>query len=167
MNSPGSHSADLGLNAYWQAVYRVEHPFRPFVLRFLGAENPSSGHAGLGDPWAIVTAFNPQSRTLRGGENLDRHDRLREAIRARGLCAFGSVSSDGRGHWKERGFAVVGIPRSAALELGRLFEQRAVVCGENGRIGLLAMKTEQWLARPARVFNARRLSPGRLPAAAR
>lgn len=152
--------------AYWSTLYRVDHRLRPFVLRFGKGPSWSRGTAGLGDSWAIITAFNPESCRLNGRENLARNRELHDMLWSLRLPAFRTVNSDARGEWREPGFLVVGMSRAVALELANTFEQNAVVCAEGGKVGLM-FRSGEWLVRPDRVFSVRRLPPRRLPATAR
>lgn len=94
--------------------------------------------------WAFVTACNPRSKPLAVAENATRMERLREVIE-RGGYAFlpGAGVPDEAGWSPEPSFLVLGIPVEAAVEIGRLFEQHAIVVGSRGMsAALLWIATE-------------------------
>lgn len=77
-------------------------------------------------PLFVITGCNPGSRELTKDENRRRTEELADELRR---CGFEhwecrGVASDGR--WAEDGFAVAGIERDQAIELGARFGQFAV-----------------------------------------
>jgi hypothetical protein len=59
-------------------------------------------------------------------------------------------SHDEHGEHRERGFLVRDTLRSVAIEAARTFDQRAVVFGHDGKVGLLYPRTERWMVMPIR-----------------
>jgi len=90
-----------------------------------------------GQRFAIITAYNPQSKLLPKEENLRRHRQLEREIQTLGLAYTQSLSTSPEGTWAEEGFAVFAIGLEEALALGRKFEQQAVVWGEGRRVFLV------------------------------
>lgn len=86
-----------------------------------------------GRPFVLVTAYNPRSVALGVEENRRRNAALGEALRARGLEFAPSSGASPDGAWEEPGFVVFEVSLSEALDLGRRFEQHAVVWGEGER----------------------------------
>lgn len=94
--------------------------------------------------WAFITAYNPYSEKLAPEENQERHRRLLEAIRARGLQSFPSSGVDDDGTWPtERGLLVLEIDRDDAVALGRELEQNAILAGEAGGAARLVFCFEE------------------------
>lgn len=82
--------------------------------------------------WAFLTAWNPRSQKTSREENLARQHRLVAELTARG---FHPLPAEGRaedGAWSEESLFVPGMNRVQARELGRAWEQNAVVVGERG-----------------------------------
>ena len=82
--------------------------------------------------WAIVTAWNPRSQRLDDAENGRRHGELLRAVGALPHYAAENVPDDPKADFRETALLVVGLDADAAAELGRRFEQHAVVAGECG-----------------------------------
>jgi hypothetical protein len=112
-------------------VIRVSesHPELDAILRATGLET-----------WAYVTAFNPGSVRQSDVENDTRQRELEDAIRRLGHPMFaGEGIGDDRTWPPERSVLVLGIEREAAVQLGRRFGQRAIVCGQVGGLATLAL----------------------------
>ncbi len=83
--------------------------------------------------WAFVTAFNPESKRLSDEENERRHHALREWLTANNYRALPGQGVGQDKNWRpEPSFMILGITREKALELGRLFQQNAIVTGQFG-----------------------------------
>ncbi len=117
------------LRAYLETSYAVFGP-RPFPLH-VGAVSPEllvehRAHRLPGS--AFVTACNPFSRSLTAAENVARHETLRAELQHRGLRSL-----EGHGHHPSNGwppepsFLVFGLELAAACDLGRRWEQNAIV----------------------------------------
>lgn len=81
----------------------------------------------VGDrPWAIITAFNPQGYQVSEAENWERHGQLiTETGSLTRMEAYGTAPK-----WqREYGFLLVGINLEKACEIGRKFDQAAIVYG--------------------------------------
>lgn len=80
---------------------------------------------GLGERWAVITAYNPRGETRDDAGNLARHEKLEEALHGTGV-AF--VRADGRSpdaSHREIGFAVA-LPQPDAIALAARFGQSAI-----------------------------------------
>ena len=90
-----------------------------------GADSPSG---------AFITAWNPGSLRLPDAKNQARQTELITEVRKRGY-----VFLEGRGDGQDKGWPpeasvfIIGIPIDAALELGKLFGQLAIVFAERGQ----------------------------------
>ena len=83
--------------------------------------------------WAFITAWNPRSLPLPRSENDVRNDALLAALTSIGARVFGGEGIGTDPTWPpERSFLALGVNRAAALELGRRFEQLAIVWGQRG-----------------------------------
>jgi hypothetical protein len=119
--------------AYRAAVYRVDAPEGPFILR-AGQSSPEAdallrrhGHAC----WAYLTACNPGSVILSSEENLARSAQLRE--RLAGWPFLEGEGSAPDGSWPgEKSFLVLGIDEPVAHALARGFHQAAFLAGRLG-----------------------------------
>jgi hypothetical protein len=127
--------SDTELEAVFRnTAYGVDHPDGDFVIR-------------LGEPcvrldallrehgvttWAYVTAWNPRSQILTDTQNAARHARLLARVRELGVPHFAGRGSADDARWSEQSLLILGISGDAALQLGALFDQHAVVVGELG-----------------------------------
>lgn len=85
--------------------------------------------------WAMVTAYNPESRQQTAEENQKRHEDLEAQVRQMGFPVDHYVA--GEGEWEEPGYLIRGIPLAAAAQLGKDFEQNAVLFGVGARVALV------------------------------
>ena len=97
--------------------------------------------AGLGKPFAILTAFDPRGENLSRAENEKRKQRLEERLRSSNY-RFTQVDacSPDRSHC-ECSFAVV-MPQEKALDLAREMEQVAIFWFDGKRFWILGALTE-------------------------
>lgn len=127
--------------AYETTDYRVFGPAGPFSIR-CGA--PCAAADGLltaarVEAWAFVSACNPRSVRLDDAENRRRHEALVDAVNGRGLTHHPAIGVADDGSWPvEESLFVVGIDEAGAVDLGRAFEQLAVVVGRRGEPARLA-----------------------------
>lgn len=139
--------------AYTATTYRVWLPQGPLDLR-LGHCAPRlaalMGRLGM-NAWAVITPCNPGSQRLTPQANQARLTALAARLARRGRGAgwrwWPAENRADRGDWPvEPGFLVL-FPRGgrrAALALGRLFGQNALVWGPRKGAGKLL-----WLTAPA------------------
>jgi Protein of unknown function (DUF3293) len=89
-----------------------------------------------GRRFALITAQNPFSQLLSETENADRNQRMRLEIQAQGWAYGDSSGIAADQHWREDGFVIWDAPVEQVLELGRRFEQNAIVFGDGERVAL-------------------------------
>jgi hypothetical protein len=119
------------ISAYLHTDYRV---FEPALSIRIGEANEALDellcrHHCL--EWTYLTAWNPLSVPAGEAENREQNRRLREELAGYPLFEGEGVGAD-PGWEPEQSFLVLGIPRAAAIETGRKYRQRAIVCGVAG-----------------------------------
>lgn len=83
--------------------------------------------------WALITAHNPRSQRLPDHENAQRAQALAAAVRRLGYFALRTRARDKSGQWPdEQGLLVLDIRPAEAVELGRRFDQNAILVGRRG-----------------------------------
>lgn len=105
--------------------------------------------AGFGQPFAVLTAFDPRGRDLSPAENERRRRELEERLTAEGYkFAHVDAFSPDRAHC-ERSVAVV-MPQERAIELAREMEQVAIFWFDGGRFWILGgtVKTDPMMLPP-------------------
>jgi hypothetical protein len=88
---------------------------------------------GAASDWAFITACNPLSQPGSPAENANRQRRLEERLRQLGVAFLPGegVADDGR--WPvEPSVLAYGIDADTACELGRSFQQFAILAGRRG-----------------------------------
>lgn len=116
----------------------LNSPYTYNKVRLHLNEHPAHLSLALPERWAMVTAFNPQSRQLPLQENQSRHLALQQAVRDLGFPVDFYVA--GEEEWEEPGWFIRGIPLKAALQLGSDFDQNAVLYGSGQRVALVWVK---------------------------
>ena len=97
--------------------------------------------AGFGQPFAVLTAFDPRGRDLSPAENERRRRDLDERLTAKGYkFAHVDACSPDRAHC-ERSVAVV-MPQEKALQLAREMEQVAIFWFDGRRFWILGVIVE-------------------------
>jgi hypothetical protein len=122
--------------AYRATTYAVAMPDGTTLALRIGTHSApldrllaATGH----DHWAVVTACNPRSRRLDDVENAERTSRLAGIVRDRGLDALAAEGRGDGGDWPlEPSLLVLGVEETRAIELGRMFDQHAIVVGSRG-----------------------------------
>jgi len=131
------------VQAYRETEYRVLGSM-PAVLRVgarcAGLEALHRAHGSTCS--AFVTACNPSGRIVAEDINARRQRALAAEISRRGLAAIPGIGVHPAGGWPgEPSFLVPGLARQAAGELGRLFEQNALIwSGEDAVPQLLLLR---------------------------
>jgi len=124
------------LKAYQSTKFIVDSPHKEVVLA-IGERNPALDDLMEGSDsqsGAFITAWNPGSLRLPDAKNQARQTEMITEVRKRGY-----VFLEGRGVGQDRGWPpeasifIIGIPMEAALELGKLFGQSAIVFAERGK----------------------------------
>jgi len=119
---------------YSATSYMVEIPGAPLRLR-IGQANAALDellrrHGAT--TWAFITAWNPQSIPADLRANERDNAALLERIIRMGYPVLPGIGIGDEGGWAEASFFIIGIPRADALQLGRSYDQRAIVAGEQG-----------------------------------
>lgn len=100
----------------------------------IGLPCPEIANAAQGNPWAIITAFNPAGVQIDDVENWRRHQQLdQDTTQYQRLDAYGT----GDGWPKEFGFLLVNISDEDAALLAVKYGQAAFVYGDE--VGVLRM----------------------------
>lgn len=124
------------LAAYLETVYRVVGPDKKGASLKIGDEkNALIDHLVRMeiDSLAIITAFNPHSVLLSPLENERRNLALREDLKGRATLLLPSIHIAPDESWEqEHGFCAAGIESVLAVEIGRNYEQNAIVCWQKG-----------------------------------
>lgn len=80
--------------------------------------------------WTFITAWNPHPQILTAEENNKRNLQLKNEIQSLG-CEFKTgigIAKDQS--WSEESYFVMNISEDAAMDLGRMFVQKAIVFGK-------------------------------------
>jgi len=123
--------------AYRQAEYRVELPRGDLVLKVeahdAAGDRRLREEAGVASHWAILTPCNPDSRRLPDEENAERLAQLEEIVEGLSLRCVSAINRDPSGQWPdEPGILLCDPPPGFAEELGRHFEQNAILAAALG-----------------------------------
>lgn len=89
-----------------------------------------------GRRFGFLTAWNPHSRKRSRAENELLNASLAARLLEAGLAFDASYGTSRDASWREDGFIVWDADAVTMLELGREFEQNAVLWGEGGRVAL-------------------------------
>ena len=131
------------LQSYKSADYHVDGS-PSFILK-IGIHSPEldsiykTSHKHTA---AFITAFNPYSQELSAQENKDRNHKLEELIQSLGFDYIHGEGKCGDGDWDgEKSFLIFGISKEQASDIGKEFEQNAIVwCDKDAIPQLLLLK---------------------------
>ena len=116
------------LQSYNEAKY---HVFDPDMVLKIGERNESLDKLLFeygNEDWAFITASNPRSNLLSDGVNGARFALLKEAVKFWLYFEGEGVGSDPA--WKpEQSLLILGIKELDAIEIGKSFDQNAIVTG--------------------------------------
>jgi hypothetical protein len=128
------------INAYNATEYKV---YYPAIVIKIGIGNQVLNDLLISfnvSTWAYITAFNPFSKILTNTENLKRHEELKVKVRD---YKFYEGEGEGVGEdkaWEpETSLLVLGISLIDAIEIGKFYEQNAIVVGEISGVPELKM----------------------------
>ena len=131
------------VQAYRDTVFRVESAVRT-QLRVGTNHLPLHTFFALygTDCCAFVTAVNPRGQALDATENQRRHAELRSLLEQRRCTHFEGVGAHPSNGWPpEPGFLVFGLSLDEARDLGRRFDQDAIVwAGIDSRVRLVLLR---------------------------
>ena len=107
------------------------HVFNLKLVLRIGEGNPALDSLLLehgNENWAFITASNPYSNLLSEGVNGARFALLKEAVKSWLYFEGEGVGADPL--WKpEQSLLILGIKENEAVEIGKSFEQNAIVVG--------------------------------------
>lgn len=123
--------------AYRAARYLVLLENGPLELRVgvrdEAAEARLAGATGARH-WALITPCNPRSVTLAAEENRRLYVQMREELEARHQAWIPTLHRDPEGLWPdEPGFLLIDPPLERTADLGRRYQQNALVLLQAGR----------------------------------
>ena len=135
-------NSDL-LQSYKSADYHVDAS-PSFILKIgiHSAELDSIYNTSHKYTAAFITAFNPYSQELSNQENKDRNYKLEELIQSLHFDYIHGEGKCGNDDWDgEESFLIIGISEEQASEIGKQFEQNAIVwCNKDAIPQLLLLK---------------------------
>ena len=122
---------DPNLEAAFRATrYVIDAPRGAIELRIGGPGPSTSEGRPLSERWAYITADNPGATQCDERENELRRTTLEAELAAGGWQRYRGRSIADSGAWPiEHGWLVLDIPLADALELGRRYEQVAILAG--------------------------------------
>lgn len=119
--------------AYEQALYCID---QPAISWEIGVKSPALEHLltlHKADTAIFVTAANPYSQIYSPKENRDHHQALEKWIKENQLIFFKGRGEDPQGEWPpEESFLILGLNAEEGIQLGRHWQQNAVVLFEIG-----------------------------------
>lgn len=123
--------------AYFETVYNTA------AYRFT-LSNTDQG-LGLydGRRFSVLTAANPFSQSFSDLENATRNQQLKLEIERLGFEHNWSYGEQADHSWREDGFVVFDAPLEVMLELGRKFEQNAILHGVDSKVALAWCENEE------------------------
>jgi hypothetical protein len=126
------------INAYNTTEYKVYSPAMVIKIGLANQELNDLLISFNASTWAYITAFNPFSKILTEAENLKRHQELKVNIENYKFFEGEGVGEDKT--WEpEISFLVLGISLNDAIEIGKFYEQNAIVVGEINGVPELKM----------------------------
>ena len=142
----GEYSGKLDeqlVQAYMNAEYRV---INPTITLKIGQINPLLNELLMDNNafyYAFITAENPFSNSFDPEENLDLMNRLATDLQELQLSFLHGVGIDPLGNWPgENSFLVLDIHPLKSSELGRKYQQNAIVIGALGEAAQLQVLVE-------------------------
>ena len=125
--------------AYQRAIYEVQVPKRGLFQIQVGQRHPQlDAYLREAFPafqqWAFLTAWNPRASLLADAENEKRQIGLCERLVSLGvtfLRAEGRSPLGGK-HWREASLLALNLPFTEAVNVGKEFEQNAMLVGKLG-----------------------------------
>jgi len=131
------------LQSYKSADYHVD-AYPSFILKISmhSPELESIYKTSHKHTAAFITAFNPYSQELSSQENKDRNHKLEKLIQSLGFDYIHGEGKCGDGDWDgEKSFLIFDISQEQASEIGKEFEQNAIVwCDKDAIPHLLLLK---------------------------
>jgi hypothetical protein len=102
----------------------------------LRAELP---HGGLPESFAVITAFNPEGKTIPQADNHERTRQFQAQLTNLGLDHFPVTGFDLNSPHEEAGFGIV-CDLAAACAMGNAFHQEAIFWVQRGQVTLVSLR---------------------------
>lgn len=133
--------------AYQRTSYIVEVPRAAQITLRIGEQSRALDqllNERRVSHWAFITAFNPRSALLSEEENEARHQKLMQRALALNRETMPGRGEGDDGSWlAEKSLLIFDMSPAEARELGREFEQNAVVVGALGEPAELLLIFDQ------------------------
>lgn len=126
------------INAYNTTEYKVYSPTLVIKIGIVNQELNDLLISVNASTWAYITAFNPFSKILTKADNMKRHEELKVKITNYKFFEGEGVGEDKE--WEpELSLLIIGIPINESIEIGKVYEQNAIVVGEINGVPELKM----------------------------
>ena len=126
------------IEAYMNTEYRV---LKPSIIIKIGQNNPLMNELLMDNnvyDYAFITAENPFSRSVSKGENEGSMQKLAQELEKRQLIYLPGIGIHPSGDWPgENSFLVLDLHPDDAIEIGKAFQQNAIVVGQLGEVARL------------------------------
>ena len=126
------------IQAYMNAEYRV---LKPQITIKIGQINSHLNELLMDNNayyYAFITAENPFSNSFDDAENAVLMHQLAEDLTALNLVFLKGIGIDPNGNWPgENSFLVLDLHPLTASELGKKYQQNAIVVGALGEVAML------------------------------
>ncbi len=123
--------------AYFETVYNTA------VHRFTLSSQDHGLELFVNRRFSVLTAANPFSQQLADHENAVRNADMKLEIEKLGFEHDWSYGEQADHSWREDGFVVFDAPLAVVLELGRKFEQNAILHGVDSKVALAWCDNEE------------------------
>jgi hypothetical protein len=114
----------------------VETVYNTAAHRFTLSSEDMELELFTGRRFSVLTAANPFSKQLSDSENAARNLDMKLEIEKLGFDFEWSYGEQSDHSWREDGFVIFDAPLEVTLELGRKFEQNAILYGVDSRVAL-------------------------------
>lgn len=128
------------LKAYQETVYQVLEPPLSIQIGVLSADLNTFLQENDATTWAFITAWNPKSQRLSQKENKRRHKELIKMVKNAGYLYFIGKGMGKNADWEpEMSLLILNIPIINAIQIGKYFNQNAIVFGAYGDVPILVI----------------------------
>ena len=127
----------------WESYRRTEYRVGAPLNLTLWVDQKAIGLPDV--PWAYITAWNPRSVPQTDAVNRKKQSELEARLNSMDVRHIFCAASDSTQAWPdEEGVVALGLEREVALELGREFDQNAILVGlGEGIVELVQCKNPQ------------------------
>ncbi len=123
--------------AYFETIYNTA------AYRFRLSNTDQGLGLYNGRRFSVLTAANPFSQSFSDLENATRNQNLKLEIEKLGFEHDWSAGEQADQSWREEGFVIFDAPLAVILELGRKFEQNAILHGVDSKVALVWCDNEE------------------------